>query len=190
MDFMDDNRRSLTHVTILHRPNDDTYFGQLYIDKQGQIRGSTCTSVTNELIFTNGLILLKLFKINIIFNPISFQLGTKQATKRYIDQFTEILTENGRKSVKIIHQIPGQDPQVSYTPAATATGMTTTATKDPLEDEGMNLGTTTPKKCKLTATVEHSPPLNSSVLQSPIISPTSSASVTPKPMETLSIPAG
>jgi len=57
MDFMDDNRRSLTHVTILHRPNDDTYFGQLYIDKQGQIRGSTCTSVTNELIFTNDFIL-------------------------------------------------------------------------------------------------------------------------------------
>lgn len=43
MDFMDDNKRSLTNVKILHRPIDDTYFGQLYIDKQGQIKGSTST---------------------------------------------------------------------------------------------------------------------------------------------------
>ena len=43
MDFMDDNKRSLTNVKILHRPIDDTYFGQLFIDKQGQIKGSTST---------------------------------------------------------------------------------------------------------------------------------------------------
>lgn len=122
----------------------------------------------------------------------SFVLGTKQSTKRYVEQFTEILTENGRKSVKIIHQMAGQLPQVSYTPAATAHGLTTSATKDPLEDEGMSLGSTPPKKCKLVSVEQQSPPLNASnLLQSPIISPTSStASITPKPSETVSIPAG
>ncbi|CAG2180645.1 unnamed protein product, partial [Oppiella nova] len=165
MDFMDDNRRSLTSVNILHRPIDDTYFGQLVIDRQGHLRGSTST----------------------------FCLGTKQSTKRYVEQFTEILTENGRKSVKIVHTIAGQVPQISYTPAATAQGLTITASKETLEDDTIpvTIGATPPKKPKLVA-VEASPTHNpTSLLQSPIISPTPLAPiVTPKLPETVTIPAG
>lgn len=43
MEFIEENRRSITSVTILHRSNDDCYFGQLYVNKHGQnIKGSTC----------------------------------------------------------------------------------------------------------------------------------------------------
>lgn len=34
---------------------------------------------------------------------------------RYIQQFTEIFTEEGRKSVKITHQVQGHMPRVMYT---------------------------------------------------------------------------
>lgn len=34
---------------------------------------------------------------------------------RYIKQFTEIITEEGRRSVKITHQIAGQPAVVTYT---------------------------------------------------------------------------
>ena len=53
---------------------------------------------------------------------------------RYIKQFTEIFTEEGRRSVKITHQVPGQQPTVtythtipSYTPAQQTTAGTTSA---------------------------------------------------------------
>ncbi|XP_054161606.1 transcription factor SPT20 homolog isoform X2 [Oppia nitens] len=165
MDFIDDNRRSLTNVTILHRPIDDTYFGQLFIDRQGHIRGSTST----------------------------FCLGTKQSTKRYVEQFTEILTENGRKSVKIVHQIAGQVPQVSYTSAAAAQGIAVNAIppnkEAPVEEENtIAIRATPPKKPKLVTVVEQSPPIQNTttILQSHIISPTIQTvpSVAPKPVET------
>ncbi|XP_054161607.1 transcription factor SPT20 homolog isoform X3 [Oppia nitens] len=173
MDFIDDNRRSLTNVTILHRPIDDTYFGQLFIDRQGHIRGSTST----------------------------FCLGTKQSTKRYVEQFTEILTENGRKSVKIVHQIAGQVPQVSYTSAAAAQGIAVNAIppnkEAPVEEENtIAIRATPPKKPKLVTVVEQSPPIQNTttILQSHIISPTIQTvpSVAPKPVETTiqTIPTG
>ncbi|CAG2102136.1 unnamed protein product [Medioppia subpectinata] len=164
MDFMDDNRRSLTTVNILHRSIDDMYFGQLVIDRQGHLRGSTST----------------------------FCLGTKLSTKRYVDQFTEILTENGRKSVKIVHTMAGQVPQISYTPAATAQGLTITATKEALDDEPIAIVSTPPKKPKLITIEQSSPSVPTSILQSPIISPTiSTPSITShiKPQETITIPA-
>ena len=34
---------------------------------------------------------------------------------RYIQQFTEIFTEEGRKSVKITHKVQGHMPRVMYT---------------------------------------------------------------------------
>ncbi len=34
---------------------------------------------------------------------------------RYIQQFTEIFTEEGRKSVKITHQVQNHPPRVMYT---------------------------------------------------------------------------
>lgn len=45
-----------------------------------------------------------------------FILGTRVHANRYIQQFTEIFTEEGRKSVRITHVVPGQQHHVSYTP--------------------------------------------------------------------------
>ena len=44
-----------------------------------------------------------------------FSLGTRLNVNRYIQQFTEIFTEEGRKSVKITHQVQNQPPRVMYT---------------------------------------------------------------------------
>jgi hypothetical protein len=42
-------------------------------------------------------------------------LGTRLNVNCYIQQFTEIFTEEGRKSVKITHQVQNQPPRVMYT---------------------------------------------------------------------------
>lgn len=47
--------------------------------------------------------------------PYRFTLGTRVHVNRYIQQFTEIFTEEGRKSVKITHQVQGHPPRVMYT---------------------------------------------------------------------------
>ena len=44
-----------------------------------------------------------------------FALGTRAQANRYIQQFTEIFTEEGRKSVRIKHVVPGQQPRVTCT---------------------------------------------------------------------------
>ena len=44
-----------------------------------------------------------------------FPLGSRLHVTRYIQQFTEIFTEEGRKSVKITHQIQGHPPRIMYT---------------------------------------------------------------------------
>lgn len=44
-----------------------------------------------------------------------FSLGSRLHVNRYIQQFTEIFTEEGRKSVKITHQVQGLPPRVMYT---------------------------------------------------------------------------
>lgn len=44
-----------------------------------------------------------------------FSLGSRLHVNRYIQQFTEIFTEEGRKSVKITHQVQGHMPRVMYT---------------------------------------------------------------------------
>ena len=59
-----------------------------------------------------------------------FPLGTRANVEKYIKQFTEIFTEEGRRSVKITHQVPGQKPTVTYThtaPSYTPATTTTTA---------------------------------------------------------------
>jgi hypothetical protein len=43
-------------------------------------------------------------------------LGTRAQANHYIQQFTEIFTEEGRKNVKIQHVVPGQAPRVTCTP--------------------------------------------------------------------------
>lgn len=63
-------------LSILQRPSNSEYLGELYLDrdhKKGERNGVACR----------------------------FSLGTRAHANRYIQQFTEIFTEGGRKSVRI-----------------------------------------------------------------------------------------
>ena len=69
----------------------DLFLGELYVERdyrENDKKGSTCR----------------------------FVLGTRPHALRYINQFTEIFTEEGRKSVKITHQVPNQPPRITLTP--------------------------------------------------------------------------
>ena len=44
-----------------------------------------------------------------------FSLGTRGNVDKYIKQFTEIFTEEGRRAVKITHQVIGQKPVITHT---------------------------------------------------------------------------
>ena len=48
-------------------------------------------------------------------------MGTRTNALRYINQFTEIFTEEGRKNVKITHRVPNQQPRVTFTAGMRAT---------------------------------------------------------------------
>lgn len=84
-----------TRLTILQRQATEEYIGELYVErdfKDEEKKGSTCR----------------------------FDLGTKTDALKYINQFTEIFTEEGRKSVEITHKVPGQPPRVTFTPGLKA----------------------------------------------------------------------
>ncbi|CAG9091393.1 unnamed protein product [Plutella xylostella] len=77
-------------LSILQRPSDQEFLGELYVDRdhvEGERNGAACR----------------------------FVLGTRVQANKYIQQFTEIFTEEGRKSVRIKHVVPGQLPRVSFT---------------------------------------------------------------------------
>lgn len=77
-------------LSIFQRPANSEYLGELYVDrdyKEGERNGEAC----------------------------QFSLGSRAHANRYIQQFTEIFTEEGRKKVKITHLIPGQQPRVTCT---------------------------------------------------------------------------
>lgn len=59
-----------------------------------------------------------MLRVNVSFTR--FELGTLTNATRYINQFTEIFTEEGRKNVKITHKVPNQPPRVSFTPGMRA----------------------------------------------------------------------
>ncbi|KAL6258537.1 hypothetical protein P5V15_010494 [Pogonomyrmex californicus] len=78
-------------LSILQRPSTSEYLGELYMDKNhrdGEKNGSSCR----------------------------FTLGTRAVANHYYQQFKEIFTEEGRKSVKIKHIVPGQPPRIACTP--------------------------------------------------------------------------
>lgn len=81
-------KKQYTHITILFRASSQEYFGKLCIGQDAQQIGTSCC----------------------------FKLGNYINVKKYIDQFTEIFTEEGRKHVKITHSIPGQPPKIIHTP--------------------------------------------------------------------------
>ncbi|EAA00809.5 AGAP012403-PA, partial [Anopheles gambiae str. PEST] len=75
-------------LSIFQRPSNSEYLGELYVDRdyrENERNGEAC----------------------------QFSLGTRAHAHRYIQQFTEIFTEEGRKSVKITHLVPGQIPKVT-----------------------------------------------------------------------------
>lgn len=94
----------MTHVTILQRPTDQQYFGKLYVDRDGQKNGTSC----------------------------EFNLGSQVNVNRYLNQFREIFTEEGRKAVKITHLVPGRPPVVNHT-HGTPGGAAEAATKESSE---------------------------------------------------------
>ncbi|XP_065556707.1 mucin-2-like isoform X2 [Artemia franciscana] len=81
----------LVRLTILHRRATDEFVGELYVDRDykenNPSNGSLCR----------------------------FPLGPRGMVNKYIHQFTEIFTEEGRKSVKITHNMPNQPPRVMCT---------------------------------------------------------------------------
>lgn len=80
----------LVKLSIYQRPSNSEYLGELYVDhnyKKDERNGKAC----------------------------QFVLYTLAHANRYIQQFTEIFTEEGRKPVQIICTIPGQKPQITNT---------------------------------------------------------------------------
>lgn len=77
-------------LSILQRPANAEYLGRLYIDRDFD-RNKNNSEVCQ------------------------FVLGTRRNANKYIQQFTEIFTEEGRKSVKITHKVPGHPTRVSCT---------------------------------------------------------------------------
>lgn len=83
-------RVNFIKLSILQRPSNCEYLGMLYLDRdyrEDERNGEAC----------------------------QFSLGTRAHANRYIQQFTEIFTEEGRKKVKITHVVPGQQPRVTCT---------------------------------------------------------------------------
>lgn len=82
-------KKLLAKLSILKRKSDHVYYGELFIDhdhKEGS-QGTTC----------------------------NYMLGSKGNVDKYLQQFKEIFTEEGRLAVKITKQVPGQPPVVEYT---------------------------------------------------------------------------
>ena len=64
---------------------------------------------------------IKVNGLETIHVTLRFLLGTRTNALRYINQFTEIFTEEGRKNVKITHRVPNQQPRVTFTAGMRAT---------------------------------------------------------------------
>ncbi|KAG1676023.1 Transcription factor SPT20 [Nymphon striatum] len=77
-------------LKVLQKTSDDVYVGELYVNHDyaaGQANGSPC----------------------------NFDLGSKDQVTRYVSQFKDLCTEEGRKAVKITHNIPGIPSKITYT---------------------------------------------------------------------------
>ncbi|KAL3880036.1 hypothetical protein ACJMK2_032308 [Sinanodonta woodiana] len=105
------DRNLMAKLTIYHRLWDDSYLGELYLDYdyiQDKSEGATC----------------------------KFHLGNEDSVNKYLEQFKEIFTEEGRRSVKITKKSPGQAPVVTYTQtipliSGPMSGVHTLSTKQP-----------------------------------------------------------
>ena len=79
----------ITSVSIFHRAIDDLFFGQLFVDRSPSANSLTTGDTTTRQLSSSAA------------RSCLFRLGSREAAKAYLEQFTEILTENGRKTVKI-----------------------------------------------------------------------------------------
>ncbi|RWS26332.1 transcription factor SPT20-like protein [Leptotrombidium deliense] len=108
MEFMDPEKKTLYTVTMYHRPVDDKHFGQLSVNRSRENQssnGSSCLFQFASKQLTRKFVFIEETTISVLKNGFF---------RRYIEQFIDILSENGRKSVKITHQVVGAQPKVSY----------------------------------------------------------------------------
>ncbi|OTF77207.1 Spt20 domain containing protein [Euroglyphus maynei] len=87
MEFLDATGTIIT-LTIFRRPYDDVYFGNIVNMKNGDTKSAP-----------------------------NFYLGTKEMKRRYIEQFIETFSENGKKLIKITQRIGNEEPKVKHTQA-------------------------------------------------------------------------
>ncbi|XP_074650481.1 uncharacterized protein LOC141905506 isoform X2 [Tubulanus polymorphus] len=81
---------SYKRLIILQRPSDEFYLGELYVDKEAAENRNKSAACR-------------------------FSLGPRANVDKYIHQFQEISTEEGRRPVKITHLVSGKQPEVSFT---------------------------------------------------------------------------
>ncbi|XP_046920281.2 uncharacterized protein LOC124500268 isoform X1 [Dermatophagoides farinae] len=87
MEFLDTTGTIIT-LTIFRRPYDDVYFGNIINMKNGDSKSAP-----------------------------NFYLGPKEMKRRYIEQFIETFSENGKKMIKITQRIGNEEPKVKHTQA-------------------------------------------------------------------------
>lgn len=87
------NRNYFCRVTIRRRPSDLQYLGELYLEEDtSNSQGAAATTDPSD----------KAGK------ACQFFLGSNLGVQKYLQQFQDLYTEEGRKSVKIYTYIPGQ----------------------------------------------------------------------------------
>lgn len=123
------NRNYFCRVTIRRRPTDLQYLGELYLEEDtSNSQGAAAAANTDTSESSKAG------------KACQFFLGSKLGAQKYLQQFQDLYTEEGRKSVKICTYIPGQhqvalaaaaaNQQASHTP--NNTNQTSTSTVVPV----------------------------------------------------------
>ncbi|XP_031550937.1 transcription factor SPT20 homolog isoform X2 [Actinia tenebrosa] len=89
------NRNYYCKVTIQRRPTDLQYLGELYLEEDTSGNGASMQGGSGNRGKGTG-------------KACQFFLGSKLSAQKYLQQFKDLYTEEGRKSVKICNFIPGQ----------------------------------------------------------------------------------
>ncbi|KAF7496238.1 Transcription factor SPT20 -like protein-like 1 [Sarcoptes scabiei] len=79
---------TFTKLIIFKRKFDDCYFGNISHSRNGELKG-----------------------------PPNFHLGANEMKCRYVDQFLETFSENGRKLIRITHKVGNEEPKYRLTQA-------------------------------------------------------------------------
>lgn len=134
-------------LSIFQRLSNSEFLGELYVDrdyKEGERNGESCR----------------------------FVLGSRSHANRYIQQFTEIFTEEGRKSVKITHIVPGQQPKVTFT-----AGMREHRVQQQLQHQQATQATQSQQHTQTPATVQQPVQIQDARIP-PILAPSNSMNAT------------